>query len=764
MRRGFASLLRKIELRRKELSSKRLIAFILFCIIAFSIFYSLASQISTVPVPTLGGNVEEVRSGFVISNASLIKTLIGGIMKVSSVTLSPTIEIMNGSSVKVTIYNARSSIIATGIQNMSQSILPSTGVNVPVSPTVLPSQAYKMRIEIFPQSWFQDWGWRKSHTINSATGAGTGYQIKIIVHYGIGTDSGQDVYLNGHSRSDFGDVRFTDNSMNPLSYWIENGSLISGVSATFWVKINNDLSTTAQTIYIYYGEPGATTTSNGDTTFLFFDEFSGTMLNATKWSQSGGTAGVSSSVCTFVASTTTWQAIVSADSFGPNARWRCSGQLSIAGLSGYYAMFGLATNADPTAGNIGTFYASSGTNYVYWGTASGHNTAAISLNSAWHTYEMDWLSGSYLNLYTDDALTISESTSIPTVAMSPYAAAYASGSSLKMNWVFVSKFAGSEPTQGAWGTEEAYSTSWLKGWTYRKGQVINNATGAGTGYQIEFTVHYGSGTDSSADVYLNGKCRTDFSDVRFTASDGITQLSYWIQTYTASSTAIFWVKVAGDLSSTNQTVYIYYGNSPTASLTNGVTTFLLFDDFLGSTLNTTMWYGDCSAYVQESYVKLATAGSSWVGMLSYASFGPNIRFLSRSQLEVGASGVYDSVGLSDRIDPSTANMGVFHWSALAGQTYSLWGTHSSPGHSVVMSFDGNWHTFEIDWVGGTSLKWFSDSTLLQTSTTYVPTASMGVVAEVYGYGSWVNVDWVALTKFVDPGPAHGAWELEESRA
>lgn len=44
--------------------------------------------------------------------------------------------------------------------------------------------------------------------IYPASGAGTDYQVKIIAHYGNGTDNGADVYLNGHCRNDFGDVRF----------------------------------------------------------------------------------------------------------------------------------------------------------------------------------------------------------------------------------------------------------------------------------------------------------------------------------------------------------------------------------------------------------------------------------------------------------------------------------------------------------------------------------------------------------------------------
>jgi intein/homing endonuclease len=50
--------------------------------------------------------------------------------------------------------------------------------------------------------------------------------------------------------------------------------------------------------------------------------------------------------------------------------------------------------------------------------------------------------------------------------------------------------------------------------------VINPASGAGTNYQVRIVAHYGSGVDSGPDVYLNGKCRTDFGDIRFTRSDG----------------------------------------------------------------------------------------------------------------------------------------------------------------------------------------------------------------------------------------------------
>lgn len=69
--------------------------------------------------------------------------------------------------------------------------------------------------------WLYPWRYRKSHIINPSTGAGTNYQTKRKLHYGSGVDSGEDVYLNGHSRTDFGDVRFTDDDrITLLNCWL----------------------------------------------------------------------------------------------------------------------------------------------------------------------------------------------------------------------------------------------------------------------------------------------------------------------------------------------------------------------------------------------------------------------------------------------------------------------------------------------------------------------------------------------------------------
>jgi len=129
--------------------------------------------------------------------------------------------------------------------------------------------------------WLTGWSYRKSHTINgSSSGAVTNYQVRIKVYYGSGTDSGESVYLNSKCRTDFGDVRFTSSDGETLlDYWIEEK--VDSNYAIFWVEVDSiPASPDTKTIYIYYGKSDATSISDGDATFIFFDDFE---TDLSKW-------------------------------------------------------------------------------------------------------------------------------------------------------------------------------------------------------------------------------------------------------------------------------------------------------------------------------------------------------------------------------------------------------------------------------------------------------------------------------------------------
>jgi uncharacterized repeat protein (TIGR01451 family) len=67
------------------------------------------------------------------------------------------------------------------------------------------------------------------------------------------------------------DVRFTkDDGITEINYWVESWNSVSQL-AYLWVKVPS-LEIGDTTIYIYYNNPGESTTSNGSQTFDFFDD------------------------------------------------------------------------------------------------------------------------------------------------------------------------------------------------------------------------------------------------------------------------------------------------------------------------------------------------------------------------------------------------------------------------------------------------------------------------------------------------------------
>ncbi|MGC9310667.1 MAG: DUF2341 domain-containing protein, partial [Candidatus Aenigmatarchaeota archaeon] len=127
------------------------------------------------------------------------------------------------------------------------------------------------------------------------------------------------------------------------------------------------------------------------------------------------------------------------------------------------------------------------------------------------------------------------------------------------------------------GGSDCNSCRPMPGWCYRKPITINNGGGLLTSYAIKMNV-----------AYVPGKMKADFSDIRFTLADGVTPISHWRESYVASSSAVFWVKV-NSIPAGGSTIYMYYGNSAASSASNGDNTFLFFDDFAGTALNTNKW-------------------------------------------------------------------------------------------------------------------------------------------------------------------------------
>ena len=130
---------------------------------------------------------------------------------------------------------------------------------------------------------------------------------------------------------------------------------------------------------------------------------------------------------------------------------------------------------------------------------------------------------------------------------------------------------------------------------------------------------------SGADVYLNGNCRSDFGDVRFTNSGGSIELDYFLQEYTAADEAIFWVEIPTVPPSSTATIYTYYDKSAETTTSDGETTFEFFDHFPGAAIDTDKWDGDTgSAVVAGSIMTLSGTGAAWKTILSKDQFDTDV--------------------------------------------------------------------------------------------------------------------------------------------
>jgi hypothetical protein len=271
--------------------------------------------------------------------------------------------------------------------------------------------------------------------------------------------------LGGKARTDFGDVRFTDDDMvTLLDYWLE--SKVDSDYAYFWVEVADDLSINPATIYVYYGKAGATTISSGPNTFLFFDDFSAdTTANYTKAAYKGPNGAI------------------------PVATWNAGGYLDIksntAGKGGTVTRTGTSYGAGyaveskmklstgPTndgggsaiAGAVndlianGSCYVSLPTYDRYIRILKGAGGAEVNIAYNW-TYGYDWANWHVLTLavlattvkmYIDYVEKLSGAFVMEAGQVGFYIYGQGAGDLIYFDELKVRKFTYPEPTHGSWG-------------------------------------------------------------------------------------------------------------------------------------------------------------------------------------------------------------------------------------------------------------------------------------------------------------------------
>jgi len=331
---------------------------------------------------------------------------------------------------------------------------------------------------------------------------------------------------------------------------------------------------------------------------------------------------------------------------------------------------------------------------------------------------------------------------------------------------------------------EAQLHDWLSGWNYRKShEIVGSTAGAVTDYQVRIKVHFGSGTDSGEHVYLNGKCRTDFGDIRFTASDGSTLLDYWMEKKVDGDYAVFWVEVSNiPASPDTATIYIYHDNPDVTTTSNGEATFQAFLELSSG------FYQDLGVVPLTTYRNGKDPGDRFLAssLVDTVYISPCLWFRyyggkkysieSTPKLYFGAyldSGNYGHEGIDIRMRTSAPPTGAWQGSNAYTADTTLNRKHiivldyRTISGTPSLSFFSRWFVGD-DIPDGTCVAGYGLTSTVRTVSEYVYNGAVSHILVRIGSSSssshQINIYrmYYAVAKYVDPEPSHGVWGSEET--
>jgi len=398
-------------------------------------------------------------------------------------------------------------------------------------------------------------------TVSGHTENLTGYQVLVEV-----TDP---AVISHIAKEDAGDLRFFESETNDpysetvgkLPYWIEEFDTGSN-TLKVWVKTNLTVST-AKDIYMYYGNSGAVSGSDGSAVFELFDDFEENVADQlpADWSQLGGTWKVEQDGLVKVlsgqtANSAAWNDSVVVSDFILDSRVKV--------ISGPYDS-GIAFRVRDGLNFYGTSFPGPHSERNYTNRVMAGSLAELVYsgfltgNNEFHDIKLV-VNGSH-SVWYKDGLQASETNSLTDWSSGKIGAyLWRNGSHIHIDFIKVRKYVLLEPT---------------------------------------ITVNQESVFSTNSEFALN----------------------HWME-----NDNLIWVKVPGIPANGSVDVFMYYGNPGAESTSDGVVTFDFFDDFDGTNLDTSKWvkelHGTGSAViVGNGQLKLQVgSGSMGTGVKSVQTF------------------------------------------------------------------------------------------------------------------------------------------------
>ncbi|MDO8488384.1 MAG: DUF2341 domain-containing protein [bacterium] len=284
--------------------------------------------------------------------------------------------------------------------------------------------------------------------------------------------------------------------------------------------------------------------------------------------------------------------------------------------------------------------------------------------------------------------------------------------------------------------------------------------------------------------------QSDCDDIRVTDSDGTTLLYHWIEQGSAAcntSTTKIWAKTPS-ISTSGTTVYIYYGNSSASNTEDGSNVFLLWDDFSGSSLNTSKWTdiergtsGSVTITGGEALLAPTFTTTSASAIQTVGTYTNGIAMVVRRKYAGGNSYQHMSFGAGAVSDSDSCGTCWWEITLLSGykMLYNANGnsangiyripsssgrTSLSSGASTLFSTSYSVHQMYYDSNG--TFKWIADGTTyyLSTDTTFLSTNKTFLIAQGQHTSSSAGpayLDWAFVRKVTSTEPSAASASSEE---
>jgi hypothetical protein len=325
-------------------------------------------------------------------------------------------------------------------------------------------------------------------------------------------------------------------------------------------------------------------------------------------------------------------------------------------------------------------------------------------------------------------------------------------------------------------------------------QLINSPTQVITGETYAYGNNGLVGGNSS--IKLNGKCRADFGDVRFTAADGTTILSYYLETISNSNYAKGLIKVNDDLSGIDPVeIYCYYGRN-LVSISSLKDTMIAGDDGITGNFNEVINGNALLTHDSGNYVASgsATVADNWVSGKILSDLNINallypMPLCSGNYKGLVYWGLFDALNVNDMVQ-TEANFLLRRrfWIArrVTEQSYSNWIYlgYIDPSGSIWTFDKTNWNNLfaSMELKYPLDIKLWSDGTNIYIQMIAVHNGRYEVntsvpITSIKAFSSGICFAWgspytdimyangycnkYAIRKYIDPHPIQDSWGIEE---